>query len=193
MRQAIKFVFITSALALAGCGGNMSAGCENDSECMRGQVCRSHACHYVTSEDNCTDDDGDGAGIGTGCTAVDCDDTNPAIPATSEICGNGVDDDCDSIQDEGCPCLQAGVPVAPGVTESCGMGLCAGSRECQADGSWGPCTPEHPPAPDEACNFQDDNCNGQTDEGCCEGGENVCPPPDGAAELIICSSNGVCR
>jgi hypothetical protein len=62
------------------------------------------------------DGDGDGYGLLSGavqsCTVSagwsvvfgDCDDGNGAVnPAAVEVCGNGVDDDCDGSIDEGCP------------------------------------------------------------------------------------------
>lgn len=44
---------------------------------------------------NCTDRDLDGFGEGAGCRGPDCDDTSAAInPWQSEICGDGIDQDC---------------------------------------------------------------------------------------------------
>lgn len=37
------------------------------------------------------------------CGGADCDDSDPAInPSTAEICGNGIDDNCSGLVDEGC-------------------------------------------------------------------------------------------
>ena len=52
---------------------------------------------------NCTDADQDGFGVGSGCRGDDCDDSNAQINRwASEICGDGVDQDCNG-QDLSCP------------------------------------------------------------------------------------------
>lgn len=52
---------------------------------------------------NCTDNDSDGFGQGAGCRGLDCNDTNESInPLQSELCGDGVDQDCDG-NDLACP------------------------------------------------------------------------------------------
>ena len=52
---------------------------------------------------NCTDNDLDGFGAGSGCLGPDCNDTNPTInPWASEICGDNVDQDCNGA-DMQCP------------------------------------------------------------------------------------------
>ena len=49
-----------------------------------------------TASTNTTDADGDGYSPATG----DCDDTNPAVhPGAAEICGDGLDNDCDGVAD----------------------------------------------------------------------------------------------
>ena len=60
----------------------------------------------------CTDTDGDGYYIQSGCgTSVDCDDNNAAVnPGACESCANcdGIDNDCDGQIDEECtPCTDA--------------------------------------------------------------------------------------
>ncbi len=61
----------------------------------------------------------------------------------------------------------------PGASEPCysgpagteGVGVCqAGLKECQSNGTWGPCVGEITPTA-ETCNNIDDDCNGQVDEG----------------------------
>ncbi len=49
-----------------------------------------------TKEPECTDNDGDGYGVGEGCTGTDCDDTDASVnPGASEVCDDGKDNDCD--------------------------------------------------------------------------------------------------
>jgi len=48
---------------------------------------------------DCTDRDGDGISECDG----DCDDTDPmSVPGANEICGDGIDNNCDGMADEGC-------------------------------------------------------------------------------------------
>lgn len=51
----------------------------------------------------CLDRDGDGYGIGLECLGPDCNDNNPAInPGAVEICDD-IDNNCNGLNDEGCP------------------------------------------------------------------------------------------
>ncbi|MFA5141725.1 MAG: putative metal-binding motif-containing protein [Candidatus Woesearchaeota archaeon] len=62
----------------------------------------------------CPDNDGDGYGNPgqlncIGGTQTDCNDANPNIsPAKTEICWNGIDEDCDTLIDENCETAQEG-------------------------------------------------------------------------------------
>lgn len=101
-------------------------------------TCPAGAC--VLNCPNCTDADGDGYGIGTGCLGPDCDDTDPAIH--------------DTVASRSCPVGPAGTVL---------MGTCrAGTQACTA-GVWSTCSGQVLPS-GEACNGEDDDCNGMTDD-----------------------------
>ena len=96
---------------------------------------------------------------GVGCSA------SPG-EAGEELCGNGVDDDCDGEIDEGFnlddPC-------------SVGVGQCArqGVTVCQDDGLGTTCGVEPGEPVDEICDGLDNDCDGVVDEECC--GAVLCP------------------
>ncbi|MEE2758020.1 MAG: MopE-related protein [Myxococcota bacterium] len=84
----------------------------------------------------------------------------------TEICGNELDDDCDSIADENCEC-QAGQEAPCSVD----VGSCRpGTQTCGAAGTWGACIGENgmpvalPGEIEESCNGMDDDCNGRVDD-----------------------------
>ena len=95
------------------------------------------------------------------------------MPGTPDVCGNGTDEDCDGDVDEGCTCQS-------GAVQSCfrgppgrrGVGSCVdGMQTCQGSGEftfWGPCEGGITPTA-EACDTQDNNCNGCADDNpeCC--------------------------
>jgi hypothetical protein len=89
----------------------------------------------------------------------------------TEICGNGLDDNCNGQVDEGCPCTV-------GQTQSCyggnpaqaGIGICTmGTQACvrMGDfGGWGPCMGDGRPQPVVCGGHMDYQCDGLIDEGC---------------------------
>lgn len=126
---------------------------------------------YIAAAE-CLDNDGDGYGIsygaGAGCTGEDCNDNDYYInPSRSEICGNGVDDDCDGVIDEGDCCSdfdkdEYGDPASD---------TCASSElDCDnTNPNINPGKPENTFAP--CTDGLDNNCNGlidQDDQGCAE-------------------------
>ena len=128
----------------------------------------------------CDDPDGDGYGEGEDCDGPDCNEADPdANPGATEICGDGVDNDCDG-EDEEC----VGV-CDDGDNDGYGDG----------DGCLGPdCNDEDPfvnPGADEICE------NGLDDD--CAGGDADCPPPtcesdwDCGAQQICDLASGTCK
>lgn len=160
-----------------------------------------------TIDENCTenrtdvDDDGDGFTEEDG----DCDDTDPEVnPDATELCGDSVDNDCDSQVDEGeCvdpddidndgdgytendgDCVDTDAAINPGATEICDDGLdndcngyididCGGTTtDVDGDGYTlddGDCDDTNAsvnPGATEICgDIYDNNCDGNLNEGC---------------------------
>ena len=80
-----------------------------------------------------------------------------ALPAAPEIC-DGADNDCDAQADEGMAARACEVTNP--------HGTCYGVETCEGAGGW-VCTANAPA--EEACNGQDDDCDGATDEGFVDG------------------------
>jgi len=98
----------------------------------------------------CTDCDGDGYdSVASG--GDDCNDSNASVhPGATEICGDGVDNDCDGAIDEDCGCTDCdgdGYTVAAGDCNDANASIHPGASEICGDGV-------------------DNNCNGAVDEGC---------------------------
>ncbi|HOZ36625.1 MAG TPA: VWA domain-containing protein, partial [bacterium] len=93
----------------------------NDEQCDDGNVINNDSCH-----NNCTlpvfpiclDLDADGYGAGTDRSAcayceLDCDDSNPNVhPAATELCADGLDNDCDGAIDNSDTYCQPATPKA---------------------------------------------------------------------------------
>jgi hypothetical protein len=142
----------------------------------------------VTLRAACTDSDGDGYGnpASSDCThnSLDCNDSNAAIhPGATEVCGNGVDDNCDGIKlDPGAQCL-ASPPEGACATASTYMGACEdeGGLVCPAPSSgFNMPEPESWATPASCTDGRDNDCDGladRFDSGCvsaevCDGYDN---------------------
>ena len=120
--------------------------CEGDDDCFKRQVCRNGEC-VVRRRDSGTPAEDTGA---------------PAEDTAEPSDGMSMDGG------DGATCGRVGA------TQSCytaddqstvGTGPCKwGTQRCREDGSWGPCTGEQTPV-EEACNDEDDDCDGSVDEG----------------------------
>jgi hypothetical protein len=99
-----------------------------------------------------------------------------AVGPGDEVCGNGIDDDCDGSADEGCACTVGTdtscyeTPTGEPLGGSAGVGRCrAGTATCTmtAGGSGlGPCVGAIGPGVDECATGIDEDCDGLVDEGC---------------------------
>ena len=128
------------------------------------------------------------------------------VTPASEICGDGLDNNCDGRVDEDCGVLVCTL----GQTRDCYTsaqgcqrdgdkfvckGRCQpGKQTCQtgADGKpeWAPCDDQILPIPELCNNDLDDNCDGEVNEGCaCRVGESRgCTADNGCAGIQSCQA-----
>lgn len=120
----------------------------------------------LTTRMLCDDPDLDGYGVGTGCLGFDCDQADPRVNSGRiEICGNGLDDDCNR-GDQVCTTVGVGTCV-DNDGDGHGQGACRNSGlDCDDN------NPLINPFEEEVCNGVDDNCNNVVDE--CSGRNQVC-------------------
>jgi hypothetical protein len=117
------------------------------------------------------------------------------VGAVTEVCGNGRDEDCNGVTDDGALCA-----CAPFAIQNCydgplptnGVGLChSGTQTCNADGtSLSPCQGAVTPVP-EICDDLDNDCNGSTDESIGKGDQ--CHVGIGACArdgIMVCAPGG---
>ncbi len=147
----MRGVFILLSLGLGGCScGNPSDSTGDDD---------------IGTDGDCSDVDGDGYGIGTACTGSDCDDANAKV-WDQDHCDAACDEDPHST---GCECDRAANPEPEicytGPDGTLSIGTCrAGLRTCTAEG-WGSCEGQVVPNENEICDYEDDDCDGEIDEG----------------------------
>ncbi len=94
----------------ADCDGSLTADDCDDTNASSTTVATDADCDGTLTADDCDDNNPNSATHATDAdcdgslTADDCDDTNAQIyPGQTEVCGDGVDDDCDSSNDV-CTC-----------------------------------------------------------------------------------------
>ncbi len=117
-------------------------------------------------------------GTTTECNAV------PGPPGAFDLCGNGVDDDCNGAVDEG---YDVGAPC------SAGTGICErpGVMACTLDGAATECNAVPGPPGAELCgNGIDENCNGPADDtfdvgAVCTSGMGICA----ATGVKVCTTD----
>ena len=99
-----------------------------------------------------------------------------------EVCGDGLDNDCDSNVDNGCACTPASTtPCVTGIP-----GICSdGTATCLDDGTgYGFCIPDFAPVAEVCGDGLDNDCDGVVDNGC------VCTP--GSTTACMTSRLGIC-
>ncbi|HOX43618.1 MAG TPA: C25 family cysteine peptidase [Myxococcota bacterium] len=155
----------------------------------------------------CPDRDGDGH-LDAACGGDDCDDWHGAVsPGAAEICGDGVDQDCDGL-DPACPCPDAdgdghqdsacggddcddgAAAVHPGAEEICGDGIdqdcngfdieCACTTDADGDGHMALTCPDGDDCDDADPDVHpgaEDPCEDGLDQDC-DGQDRICPCRD---------------
>lgn len=154
------FTLVMACIGLPGCGSS-----DGTSSTPQGDAGPNP---QDVSTEACLDEDNDG--YGPGCAAGDdCNDFNAQMnPGQEDICGDGVDNNCDGQKDETCTCAEgtqrlcssAGDPLALTYEMRCRPG-----RQDCVGGIWDTtCKGEVGPE-EETCNGVDDDCDGEVDEG----------------------------
>lgn len=176
------------------------AGVEQDS-CVAGAPAPSDAscngvdedCSGVNDEDYVPQATSGGVGACGRTGTTSCvsgavvDGCTPGVPALDDNSCNGVDEDCDSNQDES----YLGSPT------SCGVGACAasGTTVCNAGAIQNTCSPGTPGPDDASCNGVDEDCSGAADEDyvvVCASGVALASCVGGSVTPVSCSDGNAC-
>ncbi len=206
MKKLSWCIGLALALGLWGCGedlaagggaGGLNSGTNNENNVNNNTNNQQNNANNSSGE-TCVDRDGDGYKAGSGCpagTPQDCDDGDGGVsPEVAEVCGDGRDNDCSGVADDGCPCglgetrlcSAAGDPLRLDETMRCRAGV----QWCDG-GSWSSiCEGEIGPV-EESCNSVDDDCDGAVDEEVRDGlGRCLSDNPPPLEELCGASGEG---
>jgi hypothetical protein len=123
----------------------------------------------------------DAAPVPDGCVPEPCASPVPSGCVGAEVCGNGLDDDCNGLVEDTCTCVPGQVqPCFVGEPNRATVGACQmGTQTCRGSsefGFWGPCENGTWPSA-EVCDALDNDCDGCIDDGLCCIPDITCPDP----------------
>ncbi len=198
MRDSVRSLIVAMGVSLVACsteqagggggGGGVDAGRRTDVAALGDAGSGADGASALDATASDAGEVSDGAAVPTDAAGVGADggtDGNVAVDAGApggdggsfaggcsarEVCGDGLDNDCDGTADEGCPCI-------PGQSQRCydglpsraGRGVCVyGMQRCEGAGEfgqWSACVGAGRPRA-ATCMGTDDRCTGVVDEGC---------------------------